>query len=126
MDDENLGVGDATWAHLSEMEEELDPKPFFQAVRRFYTASLQKMLKKFPFEDSILKDLGIINPDQVCNYTFSTVESLAKRFPQIGLADSKLIDILREEFMDFINSPSEHPPVDVYKSATGDEKPRAG
>ena len=42
------------------------------------------MLKKFPFKDSILKDLGIINPEQVCSYTFNT-EKFAKRFPQLDL-----------------------------------------
>ena len=60
--DENLGLGNDTWLHLSGMEEEYDPKPLYRAVRSFYVASLQKMLKKFPFGDSILKDLDIINP----------------------------------------------------------------
>ena len=94
LEHENLGVGDATWAYLSAMEEELDPKPFYEAVRRFYVASLKKMLKKFPFGDSILKDLGIINPDQTCTYSFSTVQSIAKRFPQLDLADSESINAL--------------------------------
>ncbi len=71
--DENLGLGDSTWAALSEMEEEFDTKPFYQAVRDFYAASLNKMLKKFSFGDTILKDLGIINPDIVCTYSFTTI-----------------------------------------------------
>ncbi len=34
-------------------------KPFYQAVQDFYVAaSLNKMLKKFPFGDTILKDLA--------------------------------------------------------------------
>ena len=70
-----------------------------------YVASLNKMLKKFPFGDSILKDLGIVNPDQVCSYAFSTAEGLAKRFPQLGLADSESINILRDELMDLKLSP---------------------
>ena len=49
--------------------------------------SLQKMLKKFPFGDFILKNLGIINPDQVCTCDFTTVEGLAKHFPQLSLND---------------------------------------
>ena len=124
--DENLGLGDDTWACLSEMEEDFNIKPFFKAVRDFYIASLKKMLKKFPFGDSILKDLGIINPNDACIYTFSTVESLAKRFPQLGLDDSASINALRDEFMDFKLSPAEHPAVDTYKSATDDDKPRPG
>ena len=90
--DENLGLGDATWTYIAEMEEELDPKPLFKAVRLFYVASIQKMLKKFPFGDSILKELGIINPDQFCSYNFTTIERLAKRFPQLRLNDSQSID----------------------------------
>ena len=45
--DENLGLGDDTWACLSEMEEDFNLKPFFKAVRDFYIASLKKMLKSF-------------------------------------------------------------------------------
>ena len=123
-----MGLGDATWVYLSGMEEEFDPKPFYQDVCSFYVASLQKMLKKFPFSfwDSILKDLGIINPDQVYTYEFSTVEGLAKRFPQLGLGDSQSIDALRNEFMDFQLFTAELPTADTYKSATGDDKPRPG
>ena len=73
--DENLGLGNDTWAHLSSMEELYDPRPLYRAVRSFYIASLKKMLKKFPFGDSILKDLDVINPDKFCSYSFSTVES---------------------------------------------------
>ena len=83
-----MGLGDATWAYLSSLEEEFYPKPFYQAVRSFYVASLKKVL---PFGDSI-KDLGVINPDQTCTYDFSVVEGLAKCFPQLGIADSESID----------------------------------
>ena len=79
--DGNLGLGNDTWLHLSGMEEEYDPKPFYRAVHSVYAASLQKMLKKFPFGDSILKDLDIINQDKFCTCSFSTIERLAKRFP---------------------------------------------
>ncbi len=122
--DENLELGDSTWAALSEMEEEFDTKPFYQAVRAFYVASLNKMLKKFPFGDTILKDLGIINPGRT--YNFTTIQTLAKHFPQLELAESASIDALRDEFMDFKLSPIEHPTVEMYKSATGDDKPRPG
>ena len=71
------------------------------------------MLKKFPFGDSILRHLDIINPDKFCSYSFSTVEGLAKRFPQLGLAGSRTLDLLREEFIDFKLSPADHPPVSI-------------
>ena len=125
LEDENLGLGNDMWAYLSGIEEEYDPKPLFKAVCDFYVASLKKMLKKFPFGNSILRDLDIINPDKFCSYSFSTVEGLAKRFPQLGLADSRTFDLLREEFMDFKLSPANHSPVSTYNSAT-DEKPKPG
>ena len=73
--DENLGLGNDTWVYLSGMEEEFDPKPFYKAVREFYAATLKKMQKKIPFGDSILKDLGIINPNSVSTYSFGGRES---------------------------------------------------
>ena len=56
-----------------------------------------------------VKDLGIINPEQICPYTFNMVEKLAKRFPQLDLHTSNSLDRLREEFTDFKLSPGDHP-----------------
>ena len=86
--DENLGLGNETWVYLAGLEEDNDPKPFYRAVRRFYLASIRKMLKL----GIQLRDLGIINPDKVTTYSFETIKSLAKRFPQLDLAGSESID----------------------------------
>ena len=40
--DENLGLGDATWMYISGMEEELDPKTLYKAVRSYYVDSYRK------------------------------------------------------------------------------------
>ena len=122
---ENLGLGDDTWAFISSLEEEQDVTAFFRAVRSLYVASLTKMLKKFPFGDTILKYLGIINPHQVRSYSFDTIKSLANRFKQLDLSDAESLGKLREEFMDFTLSPGDLPDPSLYKSASG-EKPRAG
>ncbi len=84
------------------------------------------MINKFPFGDSILKDLGILNPNNTCTYSFDTIESLAKHFPQLGLNKSTSINALKDEFMDFKLSPAEHPAIDSYKSAMKDYKPKTG
>ena len=76
------------------------------------------MLEKFPLGDSILRDLGIINPDKVTTHSFETIKSLAKQFPQLDLAGLKTIDGLRDEFMDFTLSPLDHLVVETYKSAS--------
>ena len=117
LSNENLGLGNDTWAFIASLEEEQDIAPFYRTVRSFYIATLTKMLKKFSFGDSILKDLGIINPHQVTAYSFSTIKSLARHFKQF--------DKLREEFMDFTLSPEYLPDTSLYKSVSG-EKPRAG
>ncbi len=41
LSDENLGIGDSTWAVLAEVEEEHDTKPFFSSVRKFYLATIK-------------------------------------------------------------------------------------
>ena len=123
---EHLGIGDSTWAAVAELEQEHDTKPFFSAVRNFYIASLKKMLKKFPFDDTLLKDLGILQPNKTATYEVSTVVKLAKRFPQLGLASSDAIDALSDEFRDLKLSKIELPTPKEYKAADGIWKPRAG
>lgn len=72
---ENLGIGTETWVSVAAFEEERDPKPFFDAVRKFYLASNhQKMIKKFPFGDSILKDLGVLQPDKTSSFSCYSLE----------------------------------------------------
>ena len=126
LDDENLGVGSDTWVSLAELQEEYDLKPFFTAVRNFYVASIKKMLQKFPFSDSLLKDLGVLQPEKTASYSIDTVLGLAKRFPQLGLVDPESLDQLKEEFTDFKLSPEDLPPTSLYKAADLTMKPRVG
>ena len=79
-----------------------------------------------PFGDSLLKDLGILVPDKTASYSVETIIRLAKRFPQIGVADAESLDTLREEFMDFIFSSSDLPKPVEYQAADRTEKLRAG
>ena len=51
--------------------------------------------------------------------------SLAKRFPQIGLADANSLDQLREEFLDFKLSPTDFPSLAEYTAADLTKKPSA-
>ena len=124
--DESMSIGTDTWVCVAELEEEMDMKPFFSAVRQFYLVTLKKMFKKFPFGDTILRDLGIVQPSKTDSYTVNTVHRLAKRFPQIELASSDSLDCLAEEFTDFLLSPSDLPPLVYYKDCNGIEKPRPG
>lgn len=121
---ESINIGDDTWFCVNQLEEEMDMKPFFSSARQFYLATLKKMFKKFPFGDTILKDLGIVQPDKTKSYSFSTVKRLAMRFPQIELASSDSLDLLRSEFTDFTLSPGDLPSPTYYKDCSGTEKPR--
>ena len=55
---ENLSVGDETWLCI---REEMDTKSCL-CVKAFYSATLQRSFKKFPFGDTILQDLGTVRP----------------------------------------------------------------
>ena len=59
----DLGIGDHTWASVSDLEHLHDTTPFFKAIIGFYVSSRKKMLFKFPFGDSLLKDLRVIQPE---------------------------------------------------------------
>ena len=99
--DEILGIGTRMWTDPVELEAEHDLKPFFSAIRRFYLATINKMHQKFPFVYSILKDLGILQPEKTTSYSFDQVQRLAERFPKLGLANEDSLDQLKEESTDF-------------------------
>ena len=124
--DEKIGIGTETWVSVAELEETDDTTPFFQAIRDFYIATTRKMLKKFPFDDTLLKDLIVLQPESAPIFPVEKLLGLAKRFPQVGLADAMSLDKLREEFQDFQLSPSDLPSTSNYKAADGVMRPRVG
>ena len=116
--DENLGIGTDIWTYLvSELQERYDLRPFFTAACGFYIVTLKKMLQKFPFGDSLLNDLSVLQPDKTSTFSGAILVNLAKRFPQLGLADANSLDCLKEEFLDFCLSPSDLPTIQKYKAA---------
>ena len=124
--DESLGIGDNAWATLAEVEQEHDTKPFFKSVRQFYCASIKKMLKKFPFGDSLMKDLGVLQPNKVSTYVVDIVLKLAKRFPQLKLDNEEKLTLLKEDFMDFRLSSDDLPQPQHYAASEDTVKPRVG
>ena len=121
---DNLSIGDETWLCISALEEEMNTKPFFfLCIKTFYSATLQKLFKKFPFGDTILQDLGIVQPTKTKSYTVSTIKRLAKRFPQIELDSPDSLHLLAQEFTDFLLSPEDHLARRYYKDCNGVEKP---
>lgn len=45
---------------------------FNRYIRKFYQTVVLKMMKKFPFKDTIIQDLGIIDPRNRENVTAET------------------------------------------------------
>ena len=70
----------------------------------------------FQFEDTLL----------IFSLASFSVDTIAKRFPQLDLADSASLDQLREEFIDFTLSPCDLPTPGEYHAADGTIKPRTG
>ena len=122
---ENLSIGDETWLCISALEEEMDTKPFL-CVKAFYSATLQKFFKKFPFGDTILQDLGIVQLTKTKSYNVSTIKRLAKRFPQIELDSPDSLHLLAQEFTDFLLSPEDLPALRYCKDCNEVEKLRPG
>ena len=120
-----VNFGDETWLCISALEEEMDTKPFL-CVKAFYSATVQKFFKKFPFGDTILQDLGIVQPTKTKSYTVSTIKRLAKRFPQIELDSPDSLHLLAQEFTDFLLSPEDLPALRYYKDCNEVEKLRPG
>ena len=121
-----MGIGDDTWTSVSQLEHLYDTAPFFKAIRSFYVSSTKKMLVKFPFGDSLMKDLRIIQPEHTSSFSFNTITSLAKRFPPIGLNDAVSLQNLKEQFQDFKLSPNDLPTLAKYKAADVVMRPKAG
>lgn len=46
---ENLGISTDTWVCVAAFEEERDPKPFFDSVRKFYLATINKEVSVWGF-----------------------------------------------------------------------------
>ena len=69
----------------------------------------------FPFGDTILQDLGIVQPTKTKSYTVSTIKRLAKRFPQIELDSPDSLHLLAQEFTDFLLSPEDLPALSITK-----------
>eukprot|EP00731_Ephydatia_muelleri_P014342 Em0008g62a len=56
-------------------------------------------------DTGVSRDRRVLQPDKAASFSVDTIIGLAKRFPQLDLADSASLDQLREEFIDFTLSP---------------------
>ena len=94
----------------------------FCALKLSTQLVFRKFFEKFPFGDTILQDLGIVQPTKTNSYTVSTIKWLAKRFPQIELDSLDSLHLLAQEFTDFLLSPENLPALRYYKDCNEVEK----
>ena len=63
---QDISFGTATQSLLTDLEDEVMgtamERRFFDYVRAFYEAVVEKMIAKFPFHDEILSDLAFLDP----------------------------------------------------------------
>ena len=98
-DDELLAVGLPARTLLTNTEDAIDDcvkATFFRDVRSFYCAVVRKMMKIFPFDDTVLADMIVLDPAKRVDLTYAPIVRLAARF-------TPLIDqeVLKEEFEDY-------------------------
>ena len=81
---DEIGIGTATRLHLIENADELEgtqrEKNFFLAVWGFYMECVCKIIRKFPFTDRVISDLGILNPQNRYRVSSASITRLLNRF----------------------------------------------
>lgn len=95
--DHLLAVGMRARATLS--EDEVDPNVqarFFSYVRKFYCAVVSKMLSKFPFENTVLRNIQWLSPTESDKVSAESVSTCASQ-----LIPAMNTDAVQEEFVDF-------------------------
>ena len=95
--DSTIAVGMKVRAFLE--DDEVAPAvqaAFISDVRAFYCAVVRKMVAKFPFDDPVWRDLGVLNAAARENLTYAPIVRLAARFaPDVNP------EHLKDEYEDF-------------------------
>ena len=95
--DSTIAVGMKVRAFLE--DDEVAPvvqAAFISDVRAFYCAVVRKMVAKFPFDDPVLRDLGVLDPAARENLPYDPIVRLATRFaPDVDPEQ------LKDEYEDF-------------------------
>lgn len=112
LSNDELGIGTSTRLLLcGELEDEIvgtvKENTFFNSVRTFYETSVSKMLAKFPFDDSTIKELAFLDPRNRNKSSLGGLTQLATRFTSFT---SDEIDSLCMEFRDFRATSNTHLP----------------
>lgn len=102
--DIDLVIGTATTKVVATLKQE-DKLIFFDSVRKYYSASCDYIVHKFPLKDEVLIHAEVANISTICNASFSSVKFFIERFPVI-FADTEQnldeeLDVLQSQFCNF-------------------------
>ena len=101
--DSELGIGTATRLLLEEEADSIEGThqgvAFFAAIREFYKEVVHKMVSKFPFRNSTIRDLSLLDPKNRQSVTSSSAIRLAKRFASVTSHEE--LDGLDAELRDY-------------------------
>lgn len=80
--DTDLLIGSATSQIVSSLKE-ADKKVFYSSVRKYFMASCDYVIHKFPLKNEVLKKAGVANLENIESSSFSDVSFFVERFPFI-------------------------------------------
>ena len=116
LDSHDLEIGNDARILALQLDEEgftHEVNEFHKHVRSFFVKFIKVILKKFPFESTILSDLRILNPSERCNFSDlpGAAVRLAKELPQLKLTEK--LDELKVEAIDYQLADSEDLPSSI-------------
>ena len=118
--DSELGIGTATRLLLEEEADSIEGThqelAFFAAVREFYKEVVHKVVSKFPFRHSTIRDLSLLDPKNRQSVTSSSAIRLSKRFASVTSHEE--LDGLDAELRDYKSMPENQLPSVDASSAT--------
>ena len=100
------------WVQLLDCADELEgiqrEKNFFLAVRGFYMECMCKIIRKFPFTDRVISDLGILNPQKLYRVSSASITRLLNRFCKQCSTDE--MDTILKQWHEYQSLPDDQLP----------------
>ncbi|XP_061191661.1 uncharacterized protein LOC133199855 [Saccostrea echinata] len=103
-DEATLAIGWTARNYLT-AHDDLPPETvnkFFRSVREFYCTTTETMVKKFPFNDKVLKGIGFLNPSTKDKISTDDIVSLSERFCSFSQEEKRKLE---DEAAEYILTP---------------------
>ena len=97
-DDNNLFVGHKSKRFIADHSDQVELPTFYSSVRRYYMKTVEYMLKKFPYQDLVIRHAAVA--DMSGTAQFASVEYFTTLFPCLAVSDAAM-DKLEMEFISY-------------------------